>query len=193
MKRVPQMILIGSSGRNSGKTTLACNIIQELKGSYPIYGLKIISIDEGKGKCQRGEEGCGICTSIKSEFELVAEEEFRSQKDTSLMLLSGAEKVFLLKALKTHLLEGFEAFLKELPENTLVICESNTIRNFVVPGVFLFVQNSQDKAMKPSAKKVVEFADMMVSQSKNPIVSKLSFETTGDGRLTVTARKKPLS
>lgn len=193
MKRLPQMILIGSSGRNSGKTTLACEMIRESKGKYPLYGLKIISIDSERGKCQRGEEGCGICTSIKSGFELVPEQNPDSQKDTSLMLRSGAKKVFLLKALKTHLTEGLEAFLKELPEDAFVICESNTLRNFVVPGVFLFVQNTQSGAMKPSAKRVVEYSDMVISLPEKPFVPSLSFGVTEDGKPAVTTGRQPLS
>ena len=38
---IPQMILIGSSGRNSGKTTLAVEMINRWKSRSSIIALKI--------------------------------------------------------------------------------------------------------------------------------------------------------
>ena len=65
---VPNMIQIGSTGRNSGKTTLAEALIKQYQEVYPIYGLKIITISGQRGVCQRGTKGCGICTSITAGF-----------------------------------------------------------------------------------------------------------------------------
>ncbi|NSN12823.1 hypothetical protein HRE23_18415, partial [Enterococcus faecalis] len=72
---VPNMIQIGSTGRNSGKTTLAEALIKQYQEVYPIYGLKIITISGQRGVCQRGTKGCGICTSITAGYELVEEQE----------------------------------------------------------------------------------------------------------------------
>ena len=46
---VPNMIQIGSTGRNSGKTTLAEALIKQYQEVYPIYGLKIITISGQRG------------------------------------------------------------------------------------------------------------------------------------------------
>ena len=51
---IPNMIQIGSTGRNSGKTTLAEALIKQYQEVYPIYGLKIITISGQRGVCQRG-------------------------------------------------------------------------------------------------------------------------------------------
>ncbi|WP_406542459.1 hypothetical protein [Clostridium ljungdahlii] len=56
---VPNMILIGSTARNSGKTTLAVSIINKYKLSRPVVALKVTTIQDKNGKCIRGGEGCG--------------------------------------------------------------------------------------------------------------------------------------
>lgn len=93
---IPNMIQIGSTGRNSGKTTLAEALIKQYQEVYPIYGLKIITISGQRGVCQRGTKGCGICTSITAGYELVEEQETIGNKDTMKLLAAGCQKVFLL-------------------------------------------------------------------------------------------------
>lgn len=78
---IPNMIQIGSTGRNSGKTTLAEALIKQYQEVYPIYGLKIITISGQRGVFQRGTKGCGICTSITAGYELVEEQETIGNKD----------------------------------------------------------------------------------------------------------------
>ncbi|MGC3062355.1 hypothetical protein ACPTFZ_15180, partial [Enterococcus faecalis] len=72
---VPNMIQIGSTGRNSGKTSLAEAHIKQYQVVYPIYGLKIITISAQRGVCQPGTKGCGICTTISARYQLVEEQE----------------------------------------------------------------------------------------------------------------------
>jgi Predicted ATPase of the ABC class len=165
--KIPQMIMIGSGGRNNGKTTLAKAIIQKFSNTIPIIGLKIISIDETKGKCHRGVHGCGICTNIIGTWELLEETKNNTNKDTSIMLYSGAQKVYLLKVLKEHFKEGITDFLSTIknfniyPE-CLIVCESNTARLHVEPALFLFSKCKTSNLLKPSAKQVINYADMII-------------------------------
>ena len=71
--RVRGMALIGSAGRNSGKTVLACQLIQHLKRSGPVVGLKVSTIYGDGRTCLRGVEGCGVCTSLDGAYCLVQE------------------------------------------------------------------------------------------------------------------------
>ena len=41
MKLVKNMVLVSGSGRNCGKTTVACNLITQLSENEFVYGLKI--------------------------------------------------------------------------------------------------------------------------------------------------------
>ena len=159
---LPQMLLIGSSGRNSGKTTLAIEFVKQWKDKFPIVALKVTTIEKKDGKCPRGGKGCGVCTNIKENFQLIEEKILNSNKDTSLLLASGAEKVYWLKTLKTHIHEAIKHFLTIIPRDTLIICESNSLRNIVKPGVFIMLKNTENSSIKKSASEVIDRADFIV-------------------------------
>ncbi len=161
------MILIGSTARNSGKTTLAISIINKYKLSRPVVALKVTTIQEKNGKCIRGGEGCGVCSSLKGNFEITEELNSANNKDTSLLLAAGAEKVYWLKTLKNNMYEGFEAFITQIPKNTLIVCESNSLRKVVNPGVFVMIKNAKDSQMKKSASEVIDQADIIIENNFN--------------------------
>jgi molybdopterin-guanine dinucleotide biosynthesis protein A len=169
--KVPRMVLIGSSGRNSGKTTLAVNFIKKYP-DIPIVGLKIVTILRKDGKCPRGGSGCGTCTNISGNFELIKEMDTVQEKDTAIMLEAGADEVYFLKVLKSHIVEGFEEFLKRIPQNALILCESNTLRKYVKPGIFIFLKNSNG-AIKPTAKEVIDFADVTIEGESTEVLEHL--------------------
>lgn len=164
---IPNMILIGSTARNSGKTTLAVSIINKYKLSRPVVALKVTTIQEKNGKCIRGGEGCGVCSSLKGNFEIMKELNSANNKDTSLLLAAGAENVYWLKALKDNMYEAFNAFITKIPENALIVCESNSLRKVVNPGVFIMIKNSKDSQMKKSASEVIDQADITIENSFN--------------------------
>ncbi|MGC4019672.1 MAG: hypothetical protein QM793_10925 [Muricomes sp.] len=90
------MILIGATGRNSGKTTLALQIIDAFKDKMPIIAFKLISIRNHGDICPRGGEGCGICKGLKGCYD-IREEKGTGEKDTMLLKKGGAEKVYLIR------------------------------------------------------------------------------------------------
>ena len=180
--KINDMIMIGSTGRNSGKTTLAVELIKKWKNEITIIALKVTTIKGRKGRCQRGGEGCGVCTNIKGNFELVEENNSDKNKDTSLLLAAGAEKVYWLKCLKTHTFEGIKCFMNLIPENTLIICESNSLRTVVIPGAFIMLKNIESDIIKKSAGEVIDKADAIVENDfKNSIkniVEKIEIKKT---------------
>lgn len=159
---IPQMILIGSSGRNSGKTTLAIEMINKWKNKSSIIALKITSLQEKNGKCQRGGEGCGACSHISGNFELIEETNKNANKDTSLLLAAGAEKVFWLKSLRSDIYDAIKFFMSTVPPDTLIICESNSLRKVVLPGSFIMLNNTKNGVIKKSASEVIEKADLII-------------------------------
>jgi hypothetical protein len=161
MKNVPNMILIGSTARNSGKTALATSIINKYRMHHSVIALKVTTIAEKNGKCIRGGEGCGTCSSLKGNFEITEELNSAGNKDTALLLAAGAEKVYWLKVLKSHIQVGFEEFISLVPVNTLIVCESNSLRKVVKPGMFIMMKNSGDNTIKNSAAEVMNQADII--------------------------------
>ncbi|MEY8000688.1 hypothetical protein AB8U03_10835 [Clostridium sp. Mt-5] len=88
-------------------------------------------------------------------------------KDTSLLLAAGADKVYWLKTLENNIYKGFEAFITQISENTLIVCESNSLRTVVNPGVFIMIKNTRNCQMKKSASEVIDQADIVMENNFN--------------------------
>jgi hypothetical protein len=63
MRKLHNMLMIGSAGANVGKTELACAIIRRFCKSNPLIGIKVTTIQAKDGQCPRGGVGCGVCRS----------------------------------------------------------------------------------------------------------------------------------
>ena len=156
---VPAMIMVGSSGRNVGKTELACALIRRTAPTQDIIGLKITAVDEADGTCPRGGEGCGVCTSLTGPYSITEEAEESEGKDTTRLLQAGAKRVFWLRVLKSDLKEGWLALLDMVGNDTISVCESNTSRNIIQPDLFLMVHNPDKEDYKASAAAVAHRVD----------------------------------
>ena len=82
MLQAPNMLLIGSTGRNIGKTELACELIRRAAPAQTVTAAKITVIRESGGRCPRGGEGCGACTSLDGDYDLMQETNRDGVKDT---------------------------------------------------------------------------------------------------------------
>ena len=167
MIKLENMLLIGSTGRNVGKTELACRLIKKFSKTCNIIGVKVTTIHDRFGKCPRGGQGCGVCSSLKGRFDITEETDSLSGKDTARLLAAGAKKVFWLRVLAEHLGDGTAELAKILSENAAVICESNSIRKAAVPGVFLMTTTKDAKDIKKSAKQIEKYIDAVVVSDGN--------------------------
>ncbi|MGD8501858.1 MAG: molybdenum cofactor guanylyltransferase [Phycisphaerales bacterium] len=157
------MLMIGSAGTNVGKTELACAVLRKFsKNSRDIVGIKVTTIKEKDGQCPRGGEGCGVCSSLDGVYRLTEETDSTSDKDTARLLAAGASRVFWLRVVKTHLEEGATALLDTIGPDATSICESNSLRQAVEPGLFLMAKSNDLKVWKSSALQVREYADRIV-------------------------------
>ncbi|WKY45217.1 hypothetical protein Q5O14_03710 [Eubacteriaceae bacterium ES2] len=163
MKNLPNMILIGSTARNIGKTRTAVSIIEKIKSKQLVIALKITCIDEKNGKCMHGNTKCGVCSSFSGKSELLQEFSSTGNKDTCKLLKAGADRVFWLKTLRSELKESFEDFLRDIPDNAVIICESNSLRKYFKPGRFIMVTSSDQQSTKSSAQEVIDLADRIIS------------------------------
>ena len=46
--KISNMVLIGATGRNTGKTTLACALIEHLRKRHRVIGVKVTSVDRAE-------------------------------------------------------------------------------------------------------------------------------------------------
>lgn len=131
---IQNLLLIAGTGTRSGKTTMACRIIHDLK-ELKIVAIKITphfhETTPGLASIERG-----------GGYEVYEETDTGSSKDTSRMLKAGAHRVYFAKVLEDQLLKVFEKITGLIPAGTPVICESPALRNFVVPGVFIIMTSN---------------------------------------------------
>lgn len=157
-----RMIMIGATGRNSGKTSLATEIIKSLKHKKKIIGLKITTIGSRDAVCPRGGEGCGVCTSVEGNYDILEEVGSGTDKDTIRLLEAGCESVYWIRTHKEHIVEAFEEFLELAVDADLIVCESNSLRHYVEPYLFIMIKNTSDEFIKPTAAAVMDYADHIV-------------------------------
>lgn len=162
MFKLDGMLMIGSAGSNVGKTELACALLGKIGQSCNVIGIKVTTIKDKEGQCPRGGEGCGVCSSLEGVYSIVEEFDSSSEKDTARLLAAGASRVFWLRVREENLLEGITALLDVIGHNVVSICESNSLRQVVEPGLFLMVGSHETKNWKSSAESVKKYADRIV-------------------------------
>lgn len=176
------MLLIGATDRNVGKTTFSSAIIKHFSQTKNIIGLKITTVKkEEKGICPRGGKGCGVCSSLKTNFEILEEVSLNSNKDTSRMLSAGAKAVYWIRSLEESLGEAFESTTslieKKFGQNTAIVCESNSIRKFIEPSLFIIMRKSSNLSIKNSCIAVINYADKF--SSYDPFTETFELTPTG--------------
>ncbi len=154
--------MIGSAGSNVGKTELACTLLGRFSKSCDVIGIKVTTIRDKEGQCPRTGEGCGVCSSLEGVYSITEELDSISGKDTARLLAAGASRVFWLRVREEHLMEGITALLEVAGRDTVSICESNSLRQVVEPGLFLMVKSRNSKKWKSSAAGVKKYADRIV-------------------------------
>ena len=154
MQTHQNLIIVAGTARNVGKTTFICELIRKYAQAAELYGLKVSTIDP-----------CGhlLATSKIMDAPSILYEETRqnSSKDTSRMLRAGARKVFYLKGDNTSLQAGYHQFNSTLPPAGAVICESNSLWQYVKPALLVAIKHHHSSA-NPDKAGLLENADIIL-------------------------------
>lgn len=160
--RLPGWLVIGATGRNSGKSDLACAVIARLHPTHRIVGVKVTTIAGDERACPRGGEGCGACTGLEGEFEIREESGSAPGKDTTRMLEAGAQSAFWIRCRSGGVRAALAALSPRLGRGTLVVAESNSLVREARPDLFLMVSRAGAIAVKPTARAVLPLAQRVV-------------------------------
>jgi len=160
--RLPRWIVIGSTGRNSGKTEFACSLIRAFQSSRPLIAVKVTTVQDNENSCPRGGAGCGACSTLDGDFSISEENGTSTGKDTTRMLESGARRVFWLRCRQQRLRDGLEAMASLLGPNPLVVAESNSLVQIAEPDLFLMVRDTRSHTIKRSAAEGFALADRVI-------------------------------
>lgn len=129
---VSNLLLIAGTGRNVGKTTLACQLIQKFAGKFDITGIKISPHFYQTGKNTK------IIVRNKN-YVLMEETNKLSDKDSARMLKAGASNVYFVQAADFYLRKVMEDVLHIVGYEKPIVCESGGLIKFVRPGIFLML------------------------------------------------------
>ena len=158
----PRMLLIGAAGRDAGKTYFATSLLRQFTSANDIVAVKVTPIEKVTDRCPHGRDDCNVCATLKGNFEIAEETDPEPDKDTCKMLAAGAKRVFWLRSLKSHLKAGAAAMLEATGSSAVLICESNSLRTVVEPGLFVMLKNRSATEPKPSSRAVLRHIDRIV-------------------------------
>lgn len=152
------VLLVSGSGRNCGKTTLACNLIGDLSNHHHVIGLKItphIHIIDNQQELLFGGEG----------YNIYKEHNFSSGKDSSRMLDAGAREVYFVECNDENL-SKVETILKRiLHKDAVVVCESGSFASVFKPGYHILVEGLELDTSKKSYINNRTIADQIIQQA----------------------------
>ncbi len=156
MIKMPLLLLIGGTGRKIGKTTLASMFIEKFGKTNEIIGVKISNMKPGDEAFHGFHEH-----SLSANFS-IQKEKNSGNKDSQRMLGSGARHSYFIRVQDEFIHEAFQALLNEIGEDAIVVCESNSLRSIVEPGLFFMVFDNSGKPVKAESEKLLAMADVQL-------------------------------
>ena len=151
------MLMIGGSGRNVGKTTLICAIIRNFALSSSIIGLKVTSIRPGEEDFHGHHE-----QPLLENFRIFKETNIWSAKDTARMLKAGAREVYFIQSTDEQMPRALAAFFQLVNPNSIIVCETRSLRRLIKPGVFILITDPAHKDTEAKIADFESFADLHI-------------------------------
>jgi molybdopterin-guanine dinucleotide biosynthesis protein A len=152
----PQMLLLGSGGRDAGEAVFACSLVRKASLRRPLTAATVTSVRVRVGNGSAGFEP-------RHPAYVITEERCASEdSNTSRLLASGAQSVWHLRVREDRLEEGAQALFDAMGASGPVVCLSNSLRTVVDPALFLMFRRQEAKALTASAQRVTQYADRNV-------------------------------
>lgn len=171
------ILLIAGSGRNIGKTTLAEAVIKKYASSWPIIGLKASSVYAGEDQLHGKKP-----ISFNGKFDIMEELDQSGRKDTSRFLQAGARQAFYVRAMDDQLQPAIEHFFRIVPAESIIVCESGSLRSVLVPGLFVLLKGAELEKVKTRMAWLEPLADKVFEISGNQLdkqVEQIIFNSMG--------------
>ena len=156
-----RVLLVGGHSRNIGKTTLAADLIRSLPDAawtavrITQYGHNICSVDGHRCDCAPAEHA----------FSLDEERNSANRTDSSRFLSAGAARSLWLRTKQGFLEQALPLLLEQLEGAENIIIESNTLRRFLRPQLYLMVLEPLRSDFKDSARRLLSCADAFLLRS----------------------------
>lgn len=161
MIKSDRMIMIGATARQSGKTELASRIIQRFSNDVKITGIKVTTVQKNDAFFHGS-----IALPVDKNYIIERSSVLQKNKSTDRMLLAGASETYWVHSKAEYLEEAIQMALPMIDKNVFIVCESNSLRKLVDPGVFIMIRN-QNREIKDSVKDILGKADLTVNFNGN--------------------------
>jgi hypothetical protein len=154
-KNHPEILVIGATSRNLGKTTLLCRLIQRFNQT-PITAVKIKTLRDGDRAWH------GSSAELDGNFRVWEDAGDDRLPDSGRMREAGARQVLYVKAKIEALEEAFGEALGRIPSGHLILVESNSLVRLINPGIYLLIKGMDPATYKPSARETESRADIII-------------------------------
>ena len=147
--------MIGGHTRNIGKTSVVEGIIRALS-NIQWTAIKITQF--GHGICSVNGESCG-CAVNEHQYAIAEERSADSGTDTSRFVAAGAKRSLWVRTKQGELFTALPALKEEIAKGDFVIVESNSLRRFIKPDLYLQVLDQSNQDFKSSAQEFFDLSD----------------------------------
>jgi molybdopterin-guanine dinucleotide biosynthesis protein len=150
-----RMVMVGGHTRNIGKTSVVEGIIKAMS-EIKWTAVKITQF--GHGVCSVNGESCE-CATAEHQFSITTERQLDSGTDTARFLAAGATRSLWVRTRQGELFTALASLKREIEDDEFVIVESNSLRRFLKPELYLQVLDPDNIDFKLSAQQFFDLAD----------------------------------
>lgn len=187
---------VGGNRSKAGKTTFIENFIKFIKGIY--HEVFVIAVKYTK---------TSLYSSITTESSVIN----IKGKDTERMKTAGADIVYWVKAREEDLPEVVDklkedifSYLQNNERPRFIIIEGNSMVKALQPDVIIFFKDKSEESYKPSAKAILEIADIVIEDEysmedimkdieeiqRRKLIEKHLKERSNNGKITCSEARK---
>jgi molybdopterin-guanine dinucleotide biosynthesis protein len=150
-----KLVMVGGHARNVGKTSVVAGIISGLR-ELNWTAAKITQF--GHGICSVNGKTCG-CAVSEHKFSINEERDSNTGTDTARFLAAGARRSLWVRTKQGELAAALPAFTKTVEADEYVIVESNSLRRFITPSIYIQVLDATNPDFKVSAQQFFDLSD----------------------------------
>jgi molybdopterin-guanine dinucleotide biosynthesis protein len=157
MKNRPRIVAVSGFSSNVGKTTLVCELLQQLPG------WEAIKLTRGHYRsCGRDPAGCCVSDLLRDEPVLRSGRaaNYQAGKDTGRFWDAGASNVHWVIVKDDQVARGITEALARVQADGVIV-EGNSFLEYVKADLTIMCARSEGGKIKPSARKVLSKIDFL--------------------------------
>lgn len=161
----PSLILVCGAGRNVGKTTLTCQLIEYFAKTKQVVGIKISPHQHDAHYSPKA--------LITEKYKIIEETDSTADKDSNRFLRSGAMQSIYIEAYDECVAQAFEQAVAAFDSSVLIICESGALARYIKPGKLIFVDSNNGSSLPERKQRYKEQSDVCITTNSSDFFEKV--------------------